>query len=542
MSKYKKRFLGFVMLTAFLGLATTLSDDFEIAKNLELFSNIFRDVNVNYVDEIDPEKMMEGGLNSMLSSLDPYSAYIPARDVDQFQSSLSGHYAGMGAAVVFTENYSILTEVYENSPAQKAGLRAGDKLISADGKSLKGLDVKDVSNILRGSPGSKIKLEYQRPGIGNKSIEITRQEVYISNVPYYGMLENGVAYLSLITFTENAGKNIANALMELKQKNKVNAVVLDLRGNSGGLLNEAVNVAAVFLPKGTNVVSIRGREKDKEQQYKTINQPIDTELPIAILIDNNSASAAEIVAGAIQDYDRGIIIGKKSFGKGLVQSTRNLPYGAKMKFTTSRYYLPSGRCIQSSFYKDGKTIMIGDDQREKFKTEKGRIVLDGAGIFPDISTMDNEIQELTKLIKAERHFFDFAVEYIQNNKIPAAESFSLNNDIFESFVNYLDRKNFNRITETEKSLSTLDKKIKTEGISESVRPEIDALKEIIRKEKLSNLTKYRTEIVFELQKEISLQVHLKRGSIISSMENDPDLKSAKKLLVDLTNYRKIINK
>jgi len=540
MRKNKKTILFIVIICGFFGLATTLTDEFEITKNLELFSNIFRDVNVNYVDETDPEKMMEAGLNGMLSSLDPYSVYIPARETEKFLSNLSGHYAGIGSGVIVDNDYNVITEVFENAPAYKAGLRPGDILISADGKSLKSLSINDVSNILRGKAGSRVKIEYQRAGI-NKTLELTREEVYINNVPYFGMLKNKVGYIALSTFSENAGKNVANALSELKQKQQLSALIFDLRGNTGGLLHEAVNVANVFLPKGKDVVSIRGRDRDKQQVYKTMNQATDAEIPLIILVDGSSASASEIVAGALQDLDRAVIIGEKSFGKGLVQSTKDLPYGGKIKMTTSRYYLPSGRCIQSLVYKDGKSIAVPDSDRAVFKTVNGRNVLDGAGIFPDVKTIDKEQLEVINTLSSGKQFFYFAVDYIRNNKIAGPEEFNLDSEIFDKFVAYLEKNNFNFISETEKSLNLLAKKAKTEGISSELNNDIDAIKAEIRKEKINSISKHRNLILFELQKEISLQAHLKRGSIQNSISKDPDILKSLEILSNLVNFNKILN-
>jgi carboxyl-terminal processing protease len=542
MFRKKKLVFGTLLFAGGLGLATTLTNDFEIVKNLEIFSNIFRDVNVNYVDEIDPEKMMESGLNSMLQYMDPYTVYIPANELDQFQSSISGHYAGMGAAVITVEGYAVITEVYENAPAFKAGLRAGDKLISADGKSLKSLSVQDVSSILRGSPGSKVKVEYQRPGKGNNFVEITREEVFVNNTPFYDILPGDVAYIALTTFSENAGKNVNKALLEMKRQKNLKAVILDLRGNTGGLLNEAVNVTNVFVPKGVQVVSIKGKDKEKQQIYRTLNQTADAELPLVILIDEQSASASEIVAGAIQDLDRGVIIGQKSFGKGLVQTTKDLPFGAKLKITTARYYIPSGRCIQATQYKDGKPLMIADSLREKFKTQAGRIVLDGGGILPDIATGTDELKILINSLNSNRLFFEFAVDYIQNNKVASPESFKLEESIFKEFLSFLDRKNFNQLTSTELSINNFEKKAKAEGISENINPLLEDVKNVIKKEKIEKLSKYKKEILFELQHEIAEQIHMKKGALKNSVLFDPEIQIALETLNNRDKYSRILTK
>jgi carboxyl-terminal processing protease len=478
----------------------------------------------------------------MLQNMDPYTVYIPANEVDQFQSTISGHYAGMGAAVIRVDSYAVISEVYENAPAFKAGLRAGDKLISADGKSLKSLSVQDVSSMLRGSPGSKVKVEYQRQGKGNNFVEITREEVFVNNTPFYDILPGDVAYIALTTFSENAGKNVYKALLEMKRQKNLKALILDLRGNTGGLLNEAVNVTNVFVAKGVQVVSIKGKDKEKQQIYRTLNQPADAELPLVILIDEQSASASEIVAGAIQDLDRGVIIGQKSFGKGLVQTTKDLPFGAKLKITTARYYIPSGRCIQATQYKDGKPLMITDSLREKFKTQAGRIVLDGGGILPDIATGTDELKIIINSLNSNRLFFEFAVDYIQNNKVAAPESFKLEESIFKEFLSFLDRKNFNQLTYTELSISSFEKKAKAEGISETVNPMLEEVKSVIKKDKIEKMSKFKKEILFELQHEISEQVHMKKGSLKNSVNFDPEVQLALEMLRNSSEYNSILKK
>jgi carboxyl-terminal processing protease len=354
------------------------------------------------------------------------------------------------------------------------------------------------------------------------------------------MLKNNIGYITLSTFSENSGRNVANALAELKQKNQLSALVFDLRGNTGGLLHEAVNVANVFLPKGSKVVSIRGRDKEKQQIYQTQNQAVDSEIPLVILIDGSSASASEIVAGALQDLDRAVVVGQKSFGKGLVQSTKDLPYGGKLKITTARYYLPSGRCIQSLVYKDGKSASIADSLMAVFNTKNGRKVLDGAGIFPDIKTLDKETLELLDKIAIAKQFFYFAVDYIQNNKIGSPEDFNLDNSVFDKFISYLDKNNFNFVSNTEKSLNSLAKKAKTDGISSDFNTDIENMKVDIRKDNIAGLSKIKAYILFELQKEISLQAHLKRGSIQNSLKNDPDILKSIEVLSSNNGYQKIL--
>lgn len=542
--KFRKKFLvPTIILSGVLGLATTLTDDFEIAKNLEIYSNIYRDLNIYYVDEIDPEILMRTGLESMLHSLDPYTTYIPAEEVEQFRSSITGHYGGMGATIAPQGQFAVISEVYENSPAYKIGLRAGDKLIAASGVSLKGKTVKEISLIMRGQAGTVIKAEIQRPGSeAPLFFDIKREDVNVNNLPFYDVLDGGIGYIALTTFTENAGKNVNSALMELKNKKQLKGLVLDLRGNTGGLLAEAVNVVNVFVNKGEDVVSIKGRDKEKQQIFKTLHAPVDTELPLVVLIDGNSASASEIVAGAIQDLDRGIIIGRKSYGKGLVQNTRDLPFGAKLKITTARYYIPSGRCIQSLQYKDGRPTTIADSLREAFKTKNGRTVYDGGGVTPDVAIQQDDFRKILNSLNRENLIFDYAVEYrIRHESIATAKDFKLGEADFKDFVGFLNRRNYNYITETEASLTALTKNAKLENYEVALSPQIEEMKKILEKDKRDMLETFKKELLFELQRRICLSYHLERGALQNATQSDPNILKALELLAS-EQYKAILKK
>lgn len=542
--KMPKRLLSlFVIMAGGFGLATTLTDDFEISKNLEIYSNIYRSLNVYYVDEVDPEKLMENGLEAMLNSMDPYTTYIPAEEVAQFQSTITGRYGGLGASIFQRDGYVTIAEVYENSPAQKAGLRAGDQMKAAEGKSLKDLSVREVSMQLRGLPGSLVDVEVIRPGEKNTlKLKIEREEVNVNNIPYYGILENDLAYIALTGFTENAGRNVQSAFMELKERTDLKGLVLDLRGNTGGLLTEAVNVVNVFVDRGEEVVSIKGRHKDRHRRFKTLNKAVDTEIPLVVLIDETSASASEIVAGALQDKDRAVIIGEKSFGKGLVQNTFDLAYGAKLKMTTARYYIPSGRCIQALNYKDGKAVGIPDSLRSRFVTEQGRVVYDGGGIQPDVELKDKTFKKIKRSLAKDQHVFNFAVAYRNAHPdIGDPASFKLGDKDFEDFLAYLKANNYDYSTETETALKEFEKRVNQENYKEVLGDELEKIEEILQKDKQEVLKSIKKPLLLELQKAIALNYFLESGALQNMLNIDPNVQKAKEILKEEEAYKAILS-
>lgn len=533
-----------ISVGAFIGLAASPDNDFEIAKNLDIFSNVFRELNTYYVDEINPEKLMRTGLDAMLKSLDPYTVYIAPSEVEGFQSSITGRYAGIGASVGSRDGNVIISDLYENSPAQKAGIKIGDVLVSADGNSLQGKTTREVSDILRGLAGTDVKVEVQRNGeTKNIPLTIRREEIRIPNVPYYGIIDKNTAYIALSGFSENAGKNVTSALMELKSQTEIKSVVLDLRGNSGGLLSEAVNVCNVFVRKGETVVQIKGKDKDQHQSFRTLNHAIDLELPLAVLIDHGSASASEIVAGAIQDLDRGVVIGQRSYGKGLVQNTRDVGYKAKVKLTSARYYIPSGRCIQTMQYKDGKPVAIADSARAAFKTRNGRTVYDGGGIQPDIVTEKKEWSKLRSHLEKKFLVFDYATQYTQkHNTITAAANFSLGDADFKNFLDFLQKKNYTYLTETEQRLQDLEKKAKEEQYLSVIEAELAEIKKTIERDKAQELKDYKDEILHWLQTEIARRYYFERGALENSVQSDKELQRALETLRDQTAYNKALGR
>lgn len=528
----------------FLGLATQYTDEFEIAKNLEIFSNIYREVHTYYVDELQSEKVMRTGINAMLGSLDPYTTYIPAEEAEQFQSTISGKYGGVGASVQTVDGKIYITDVYEGSPAQRAGLQIGDQLISAAGHNLQSKQVKDISLHLRGAAGTDVQVEIMRWGETTaRKLTIRREEITLPNVPMSAMLPQNTAYIALSTFSENAGKNVSAALQSLRATQKVERIILDLRGNTGGLLSEAVNVANVFLPKNQLVVQIKGREIESHQRFATLNNPVDTLTQLVVLIDHRSASASEIVAGALQDLDRAVIIGERSFGKGLVQTTKELGHGAKLKITSSRYYIPSGRCIQASEYKDGKPVTIADSLRTKFKTRNGRVVLDGGGIAPDVNMSNEQLKKLVDNLQRSQQLFRFANDYRQRNANaqPNAKTFRLADSDFEQFRAQLKKQNFAFASESDKLIEDLEKKAKEEKLYDRLKNDIEDMRRALGAEKDAILTQHKNALLYLLENDILRRYAGDKATREHALAFDPVIQRALDLMRDEKGFAKVLS-
>jgi len=393
---------------------------FNITKELDVFSILFRQVNQLYVDETNPGEMMKDALDEMLSQLDPYTNYIPESEIEDYRFMTTGQYGGVGSLVRKKGDYVVITEPYEGFPAHLAGLKAGDLILEIDGKNVKNKNTDEVSKVLRGQPGSEVSVLVQRPGSSEPiKFTLTRKEIKVKSVPYFGLVSDSIGYIVLTSFTEECGKEVKSALVELKDKHKIKGLILDLRNNPGGLLNESVNISNLFIDKGQEIVSTKGRVQEWQKSYKGLNQAIDTELPLVILVNKGSASASEIVSGSLQDLDRAVVLGQKTFGKGLVQTTRNLSYNSKLKVTTAKYYIPSGRCIQALDYahrdETGSVKKVPDSLMTIFKTKNGRLVKDGAGIFPDIILEEKTTPKIVQTLDRNLLLFDFATQYCLNN-------------------------------------------------------------------------------------------------------------------------------
>lgn len=558
MLRKKYSWLSLAAIAVLVGSSYGFKDNyFEISKNLEIFANIVKEINASYVDEIDPNKFVRSGIDGMLNSLDPYTDFIAEEDLDSYKMTTTGRYGGVGALIKTDGDYVVISEPYEGFPADKAGLRAGDKLLEIDGQSVKKKNTDDVSKMLKGKPNTEVKLLIERPG-DSKPITKTvmRQEIHIKSVPYYGTLNDGkTGYIRLTQFTENCSKEVANALRELKEKNKIQSLIFDLRGNPGGLLNEAVDVANIFIPKNKEVVSTRGKRREWDKSYKTENEPVDLQIPLTVLIDEGSASAAEIVSGTIQDLDRGIVIGRRSFGKGLVQTTKNVGFDAKVKLTTAKYYLPSGRCIQEIDYSKGfdakkmyqeeeETIHKPDSTHTAFKTNVGRTVYDAGGIRPDIEIKESTPANITVSLVNKQLVFDYATQYrIKHDKIPIPEQFELSDAEYTDFVQFLSGKEYDDYTTvSEDVLKRLTEIAEKENYNNALKTDVEAIEAKMKADKTKDVIKFKPEIKKWLEYEIVKRYYYQTGEIRELLEDDDAAKQAIDVLDNQTKYKQLLSK
>lgn len=542
----KRRVIVTTLVIFGLGFTAFKSADeyFEISKNIDIYTTLYKEVNTYYVDEVEPSKLMRKGIDAMLNSLDPYTNYISESEIEDYRFQITGQYGGIGSSIVKKGDYIAISEPYEGFPAQKNDLRAGDLLIEADGKSLKGLGVSGVSKFLKGQPETEVKLLIERDG-KRMTKTIKREEVTIKNVPYYGMVNKNTGYIVLTEFRSDAGRDVANALKELKKNPDMTSVILDLRGNPGGLLHEAVNIVNVFVDRNQLVVSTKGKVTELNRDYKTINQPIDTEIPLVVLTNKGSASASEIVSGTIQDLDRGVVLGQRTYGKGLVQSTRMLSYGTQLKITTQKYYTPSGRCIQALDYSnrhdDGSVPTVPDSLRKEFKTKGGRRVLDGAGIDPDIATEAPDFSKITESLIGKLLIFDFANKYRNTHEsIAAANEFSLTEQDWKNFVTFLQDKDYGYQTETERALDLLKKKAEKEEYFTGISEEYELLRKELSHDKKADLEKNKAEIMKVLEKEIAKRYYFQRAEFEVAFDDDKDITEAIEVLSNMTKYNEVL--
>ncbi len=535
-----------IVLVAGIGIAADREDNkyFEIAKNIEIYTNLYKEINTYYVDDIDPEELMTTGIRAMLRSLDPYTTYIPEENIADFKYMTTGKYGGIGSLVRKIGDYVTITEPYEGFPAHTSGLKAGDQIMEVDGKSVKGKTTDQVTEVLKGVPGTSVNVKVKRPGSSKPvSIKLERAEIRVPNVPFQTTIEGDVGYIILTTFTQDAGKNVKNALKELKKDKNIKSVILDLRGNTGGLLKEAINVSNIFIPRGEKVVSTKGKIKDWDKTFKTLNKASDTDIPLVVLINRSSASASEIVSGVVQDYDRGVLIGQTSFGKGLVQNTRDVGYNSKIKMTTSKYYIPSGRCIQAVNYKEGKAEEIPDSIKTAFKTQNGRTVYDGHGVEPDIAIDNERYGKIIGGLTRAHLFFDFAIDYRQkHNSIPPAAKFQLTDKDFEDFRRFISTKDYSYDTETEAALKSMRKKAEEEGYLSTIEGQLKAMEEKVKNDKRNDLNKYKSQILKILERDIIAQYYYQKGKIEVGLKNDAEIKEAVKILKNQAKYKSMLKK
>lgn len=540
-----KKIISLLSLIAVLFLSTAFAPDaskFEISKNLEIFSNVYKELNSWYVDDLDPAQFMRTGIDAMMASLDPYTNYYSESQIESYRYQNESRFDGVGANLEIIDGLPTIVEPYENSPAIQAGLIAGDKIHTINGFPTEGKSIEEVEQILRGVPGTEVQLGVKHPGASEmKDILLIRGEVDVPNVPYAGFVSDDVGYIALTTFTREAGRNVANALRDLKTENPdIKGVILDLRGNGGGLLREAVSVSNVFLPRNELIVSTRGKVLERDQSYKTTQDAVDTEIPLVVLVDENSASASEIVSGAVQDLDRGVLLGQRTYGKGLVQNTREVGYNARIKMTTSKYYIPSGRCIQSVQYAHGEPEHIPDEERAEFKTRRGRTVLDGGGVKPDIELILPEEAEVIGKLREEHLIFKFVTEYcVKHESIPEIENFEFNE--FDNFLQYVKKNNFTYTSEAETELAELRASLKGLTDAEDSEASIKKIEASILKDKQIQVEKNRERIIDLIEQDISGRFYFQEGKTRQRLKNDPELSRAIQLLKNTSEYKKILS-
>ena len=549
MKKSKIYFLaGFLslFLLSFVELEDT-SDRFEVGKNLDIFTEVYKQVNSLYVDGTQPGELMKVGIDAMLESLDPYTVYYPESDIENYKLMTTGQYGGIGARIRKIDDFVVVGEPYVGFPAFKAGLRGGDVILKVDGKDVKGKSTSDLSKILKGNPGTSITVTIQRPGIeASFEVSFKREKVQIKSVPYQGMITENIGYIKMKSFTRNVSKEVKTAFLELKKNPNFQSLVFDLRGNPGGLLHEAINTVGLFTKKGVKVVETRGKIEEWTKIYKTLNAPLDKEIPIVILVDGGSASASEIVSGALQDFDRAVILGSNTYGKGLVQTTRNLKYNTSIKVTTAKYYIPSGRCIQAIDYahkdEDGNPKKIPDSLLTEFKTQNGRLVLDGAGIKPDVEKNRERYGAITRALLSKNHVFNFATQYVlKHDSISNAKNFRLTDDEYQSFITYLLDNEYDYQTSTGKGLKALKKRAEKDSILVDIASEIKLIEDKIILKKKSDLKKFKSQIKGFLEIEIASRYFFQIGKIESSLGNDFFVDEAVEILTNKERYTSVLS-
>jgi carboxyl-terminal processing protease len=546
MKGYKKLILGGILAIGVFSAYKASDEYFEVSKNLDIFASVYKEVNLSYVDDVEPGSLIKTAIDAMLKSLDPYTNYYSEAQTEDYRFQVTGEYGGIGATIRQRGDYILIDNPYEGYPAQQADLRAGDKILEVDGKSAKGKTSDDMTKLLKGSAGTEITMKIERLGVGEMTKTFKRAKIKVNNVPYFGMVDTETGYIKLTGFTPDAGKEVQDALKNLKKNNAgMKSVILDLRGNGGGLLHEAVNVVNTFVKKGELVTSTKGRDRDNNRSYSTLDAATDDGIPLVVLIDGGSASASEIVSGSLQDLDRGVLIGQKSFGKGLVQSSRVLTYNTQMKITTSKYYIPSGRCIQKLDYShkvNGKAEAIADSLKRSFFTRNRRPVRDGEGVTPDIKTPESKYTKITQSLLSKNLIFDFATQYRNtHDAIKMTKDFELTEKDFQDFVAFTSGKDYNYNTDTEDALQKFKDQATKENYLTELNAEYESLLNKLKRNKSNDLDKYKDEIMQVLEEEIASRYYYEKARIEASFDNDIEIKEAIALLKDTTKYNSILS-
>jgi len=547
--KRKRRYVIALSIVIVTAVSVSFVEDyyFEVSKNLDIFATIYRDINIYYVDSLQPGSLMKKGADAMLKSLDPYSVYIPESDLEDYRMThISAEYGGIGALVQDRNGEIEISEVYEGFPAQKADIRPGDKIVSVNGTTVNSRKVEDVTDYLKGAKGSKVNLTLKREG-EPKSLEKTlfRDEIKFKNVPYSGMVSNNTGYIRLNQFLENAADEFHDALTKLKTNPDLKYLVIDLRGNGGGLLREAVDIVNLFVEKGQKIVSQKGKIKEMNVEYMASKPPVDAQIPIVVLVDKGSASASEIVTGAMQELDRGAIVGQRTFGKGLVQQTYDLSYNTLLKVTVAKYYTPSGRCIQALDYAhrmdNGKVTHRADSTIREFKTKAGRSVWDGSGIYPDVYQEPKSLSSIAQALIGNLLIFDYSNKYFREHpSIAAAKDYHLSDDEYSQFTEWLKGKKYDYVNKSEKKLDDLKKAAEKEKDFDQLATVFNDLKKKMEDVKKQDLVAHREEIKEFLEEEIVSRYYYQTGALESNFKYDVDLKKAIEVLNDSKLYSSIV--
>ncbi|MBE6303069.1 MAG: PDZ domain-containing protein [Bacteroidales bacterium] len=521
--------------------------NFELSKQLSIFNNLVKEIDLFYVDTIAPENIIKTGIDAMLAKLDPYTAYYTEEGSEELKMMITGKYAGIGSLIRFHDkkNTTVIAEPYDNMPAAKAGLQIGDLIQSINGIKVTGMSSDSVSNMLRGEAGTKLTIEVERPGTKEPiTIKVERENITLPVIPYYGILKDSVGYLQLESFPEGCAKEMRRALIDMKNKG-ASSYIIDLRSNGGGSLAEAIDIVNLFVPKGLSIVETKGKIKRSNETYKTTREPIDTVSPLIVLVDGQTASAAEIVSGSLQDLDRAVIIGSRTYGKGLVQVTRELPYNGYLKVTTSKYYIPSGRCIQAIDYShrsaNGEVSRTPDSLTNIFHTAAGREVRDGGGISPDIKTKGEKLTTLLYHLVQDMAIFDYATDYkLEHPSIASAETFNLSDEDYETFKNYLKSTGFSYDKESYKTLKQLKKMLELEGYTEATKEEVKKMESILQHNLDHDLDFFAKDVKRLIADEIIKRYYSQQGSIVYALRDDADIAESLKLFKDSKKYKEIL--
>lgn len=541
--------VGFIALFFSLSLSSysqETDNNFETVKNLDVFYSLYKELNLYYVDPIVPGEIIKKGIEGMLKSLDPYTVYIPESQIEDIKFITTGQYGGIGAIIRKSGDFTVIAQPYENSPAAIAGLLPGDIIIEIDNKSIKGISSDQVSELLRGEPETSVQLKIKRPNEENDlSFTVIRKEIKRNSVPYFGLADENIGYIALDDFTNTAAKEVQEAFLSLKKEYDISSLIIDLRGNPGGLLIEAVKICNLFVPKGEHIVSTKGKVAQWDKTYTSSAEPLDTEIKIVVLVNRGSASASEIVAGAIQDLDRGVILGQRTFGKGLVQTTRELSYNGVLKVTTAKYYIPSGRCIQALDYSnrndDGSVGNVPDSLITEFNTKNGRKVYDGGGIMPDLVVEPELFSNIATSLIIKNLLFDYAVYFHSlNPEIPPADKFVFTDTDYENFVNWVKDKDFDYETKSEEYLRLLIETAKEEKYYNEASQELEMLMTKFSHDKNKDLMMFKDEITDIICQEIVVKYYYEKGAIMYGLKNDPEIREAVRILNDEQEYKNLL--